>query len=64
MTVRFSVIDDLGNSRWAESHLEEPLSDWPIILDYLRRLWLIGEDTVLETDFLEPIQKLIEGFKF
>jgi hypothetical protein len=57
MTTRFSLINGMKKGRWGESYLEEPLQDWPIILDYLRRLWRIGEDTVLETEFYEPFEK-------
>jgi hypothetical protein len=56
MTTRFSLIYDLKQSPWAESYLEKPPADWNIILDYLRRLWLIGEDTILETEFYEPFE--------
>ena len=61
VTSRFSLIYDLKRSRWAETHLEEPPADWQIILDYLRLLWQLGEDTILETEFYEPCQKGMPG---
>lgn len=54
MTTGFSLI--YSRNHGEESYLEEPPSDWPIILDYLRRLWSIGEDTILETEFYELLR--------
>src|SRR6478672_11385984 len=57
MTVRFSLRFDLNSNYRFESFVEEPPRDWPVILDYLRRLWLIGENTILESEFFEPFQE-------
>lgn len=56
MTSHFSVDLNLKPSPWARTNIEEPPADWPIILDYLRRLWEIEEETVLETEFYKRFE--------
>ena len=65
MTTRISIVRELPMSRWEEAHFpnEEPTS-WQTQVAFLRRLWELGEDTVVETGFYEPFQKPDHKFGF
>ena len=57
MATRFSIANEL-KTRWAPSHLpNRRIERWPALLGYLRDLWLVGEETILETAFYEPVRK-------
>lgn len=65
MTTRISIVRELPMSHWEEAHFpnEEPTS-WQTQVAFLRRLWELGEDTVIETGFYEPFQKPDHKFGF
>jgi hypothetical protein len=56
MTTRFSIVREL-KSPFGAKHMKQQIADWPGLLDGLRRMWLIGEQTILETGFSEPVKK-------
>ena len=56
MTTRFSIVNEL-KSRFGTNRMKPDIAEWPVMLEGLRRLWLIGEDTILETGFYEPFVK-------
>ena len=57
MVVRFIIGDELM-SRFGIRPMKPHISDWPVMLDGLRRMWEIGEETILETAFYEPFKKV------
>ena len=65
MTTRISIVRELPMSHWEESHSsnEEP-ANWHTEVAFLRRLWQLGEDTIMETAFYEPFQKPDHKFTF
>jgi hypothetical protein len=65
MTTRISIVRELPMSHWEESHFsnEEP-ANWHTEVAFLRRLWQLGEDTIMETAFYEPFQKPDHKFTF
>ena len=56
MTTRFRSGNEL-KSPFGTSRMKPYIPDWLIMLDGLRRMWEIGEVTVLETQFYEPFNK-------
>jgi len=56
MVVRFIIGDELM-SRFGIRPMKPHISDWPVMLDGLRRMWEIGEETILETAFYEPLKR-------
>jgi hypothetical protein len=56
MVVRFTIGDEL-RSRFGIRPMKPYISDWPVMLDGLRRMWEIGEETILETAFYEPLKR-------
>ena len=65
MTTRISIVRELRKSHWEESHFpnEEP-AGWRTQVAFLRRLWELGEETILETAFYEPFEKPHSTFRF
>jgi len=64
MTTRISIIRELPMRRWEESHFPEEPANWHTQVAFLRRLWELGEDTIIETAFYEPFQKPVHQFRF
>ena len=58
MTTRLSIVRKLPKRHWGEWHFpdQEPV-DWHLDLAFLRRMWDLGQDTILETAFYEPFDK-------
>jgi hypothetical protein len=56
MTTRFSIVREL-KSPFGAKRMKQQIAEWPGLLDGLRRMWLIGEQTILETGFSEPVKK-------
>ena len=58
MTTRLSIVHELPNN-----HLGVPLDPhqdvpgWYFDVVFLRRMWELGQDTILETAFYEPFAK-------
>jgi hypothetical protein len=51
MPVRFYIRDEL-KSFISSTRMKQYRKDWPILMDSLRRLWEIGEETKLVTPFI------------
>jgi hypothetical protein len=60
MTTRLSIVHKLPNSGWGELYFpNKELEGWEAYVRFLRRMWELGEDTVLETAFCESFKKPI-----
>ena len=58
MTTRLSIVHELPNHRWGMSpHPNEAVPCWFLNVAFLRRMWELGQDTILETAFYEPFEK-------
>jgi len=64
MTTRISIVRELPMSHREETHFPEEPTNWHMQVAFLRRLWELGEDTVIETAFYEPFQKPDHKFRF
>ena len=59
MTIKLSIVQALPKRHANEFHFpSEEVVDWHLDLVYLRRLWEWGQDTILETAFIEIFEQL------
>jgi hypothetical protein len=56
VTTRFRIRDELKSSS-GYGRMKPYIPDWPVMLDGLRDMWEIGEETILETPFFEWFNK-------
>lgn len=58
MTTRVSIVHELPKRGWGDLQLpdEKPVN-WYLNVAFLRRMWELGQDTILETAFYEPFVK-------
>jgi hypothetical protein len=63
VTTRLSIVHELP-SYYSEMPLDpnEDIPSWYFDVVFLRRMWELGQDTILETAFYEPFEK--PGGKF
>ncbi len=65
MTTRISIVRELPIRGGEELQFpNEAPARWHTDLAFLRRLWELGEDTIVETAFYEPFQKPVHTFRF
>jgi hypothetical protein len=58
MTTRLSIVSELPRRGWGDLQFpdEKPVN-WYFHVAFLRRMWELGQDTILETPFYEPFEK-------
>ena len=58
MTTRLCIVRELPNNRWAMPRYPDgDYPGWSRDVAFLRTMWQLGQDTILETAFYEPFQK-------
>jgi hypothetical protein len=58
MTTRLSIVSEFPKRGWGDLQfpVEKPVN-WYFNVVFLRRMWELGQDTILETAFYEPLKK-------
>jgi hypothetical protein len=62
MTTRLSIFRELPKIGWGDLEFpdQKPVN-WYLHVAFLRRMWELGQDTILETAFYEPFEKPIRN---
>lgn len=65
MTTRLCIVRELPKRSWGDLRFpdEKPVN-WYFDVAFLRRMWELGQDTILETAFYEPFEKPIINSSF
>jgi hypothetical protein len=65
VTTRLSIVHELaGNHPGVSLDPNGGIPGWYLDVAFLRRMWELGQDTILETAFYEPFKKPEDKFKF
>jgi len=61
MTTRLSIVRELPKRGWGDLQFpDEKPANWYFEVAFMRRMWELGQDTILETAFYETFNKSIE----